>query len=147
MRILYIDIDTLRPDHMGAYGYPRNTTPNMDRIACEGTRFDGMYTSDAPCLPSRAALISGMFGIHNGAVGHGGTAADRRLTGRSRDFMDQIDLNNFNRIFRRAGMHTVSISTFAERHSSYWYNAGFHEVYNQGGCGGESAETLTSPFR
>lgn len=143
MRILYIDIDTLRPDHMGAYGYPRNTTPNMDMIAREGTRFDCMYTSDAPCLPSRAALISGMFGIHNGAVGHGGTAADRRLTGRSRDFMDQIDLNNFNRIFRRAGMKTVSISTFAERHSSYWYNAGFHEIYNQGGCGGESAETLT----
>ena len=28
MRILYIDIDTLRPDHMGAYGYPRNTTRN-----------------------------------------------------------------------------------------------------------------------
>ncbi|MBQ9856636.1 MAG: sulfatase-like hydrolase/transferase [Clostridia bacterium] len=143
MRILYIDIDTLRPDHMGAYGYPRNTTPNMDAIALEGTRFNCMYTSDAPCLPSRAALISGMFGIHNGAVGHGGTAADRRLTGADRDFMDQIDLNNFNRIFRRAGMHTVSISTFPERHSSYWFSAGFHETYNQGGCGGESAETLT----
>ena len=143
MRILYIDIDTLRPDHMGAYGYPRNTTPNMDAIALEGTRFNCMYTSDAPCLPSRAALISGMFGIHNGAVGHGGTAADRRLTGADRDFMDQIDLNNFNRIFRRAGIHTVSISTFPERHSSYWFSAGFHETYNQGGCGGESAETLT----
>ena len=28
MRILFIDIDTLRPDHMGCYGYSRNTTPN-----------------------------------------------------------------------------------------------------------------------
>ena len=143
MRILYIDIDTLRPDHMGAYGYHRNTTPNMDEIARCGIRFDNMYTSDAPCLPSRAALITGMFGIHNGAVGHGGTAADRRLTGRTRDFTDRIDENNFNRIFRRAGLHTVSISTFAERHSSFWYNAGFNEIYNEGGRGGESAESVT----
>lgn len=143
MRILYIDIDTLRPDHMGAYGYHRNTTPNMDEIARCGIRFDNMYTSDAPCLPSRAALITGMFGIHNGAVGHGGTAADRRLTGRTRDFTDQMDDNNFNRIFRRAGLHTVSISTFAERHSSFWYNAGFNEIYNEGGRGAESAEALT----
>lgn len=143
MRILYIDIDTLRPDHMGAYGYARRTTPNIDLISQEGIRFDGMYTSDAPCLPSRAALISGAFGIHNGAVGHGGTSADRRLTGRCRGFTDQADDDNFNRIFRKAGMHTVSISTFAERHSSFWYNAGFHEVYNEGGKGAESAESLT----
>ena len=74
MRVLFVDIDTLRPDHMGCYGYSRNTTPNFDKVAEEGVRFDEYYCSDAPCLPSRAALISGMFGIHNGAVGHGGTA-------------------------------------------------------------------------
>ena len=66
MRILFIDIDTLRPDHMGCYGYSRNTTPNMDQVCREGIRFDQYYCSDAPCLPSRAALISGQFGIHNG---------------------------------------------------------------------------------
>ena len=81
MRVLFVDIDTLRPDHMGAYGYHRNTTPNMDRVAAEGMRFDRVYCSDAPCLPSRAALISGQCGIHHGAGGHGGTAAARRLYG------------------------------------------------------------------
>ena len=40
MRILFIDIDTLRPDHMGCYGYSRSTTPNMDRVCAEGIRFD-----------------------------------------------------------------------------------------------------------
>ena len=63
MRILFIDIDTLRPDHMGCYGYSRNTTPNMDRVCQEGMRFDQYYCSDAPCLPSRASLVSGIFGI------------------------------------------------------------------------------------
>lgn len=80
MNVLFIDIDTLRPDHMGCYGYGRNTTPNIDAIAREGVRFDNYYCSDAPCLPSRAALVSGTFGIKNGVVGHGGTA--RTVSGR-----------------------------------------------------------------
>ena len=127
MRILFIDIDTLRPDHMGCYG-------------C--IRFDQYYCSDAPCLPSRASLVSGMFGIHNGAVGHGGTAADRRLTGCPRDFTDIVDDNCFHNIFRKAGMHTASVSTFPERHSSWWFNAGFNECYNVGGHGNESGEEV-----
>lgn len=142
MRILYIDIDTLRPDHMSCYGYRRRTTPHLDKIAEAGTRFDRVYCSDAPCLPSRAALISGMFGIKNGAVGHGGTAADRCLSGRARGFTDDVDTENFNHIFRKAGLFTASVSTFAERHCAYWYNAGFHETYNTGGRGGESGEEV-----
>ena len=142
MRILFIDIDTLRPDHMGCYGYSRNTTPNMDQVCREGIRFDQYYCSDAPCLPSRASLVSGMFGIHNGAVGHGGTAADRRLTGCPRDFTDIVDDNCFHNIFRKAGMHTASVSTFPERHSSWWFNAGFNECYNVGGHGNESGEEV-----
>ena len=75
MRVLMFDIDTLRADHMGCYGYGRNTTPVMDEIAREGVRFDDYYCPNAPCLPSRASMISGQYGIHNGVVGHGGTAA------------------------------------------------------------------------
>ena len=142
MRVLFIDIDTLRPDHMSCYGYARNTTPNLDALAREGVRFDRYYTSDAPCLPSRAALLTGMFGIRNGAVGHGGTAADLRLTGREREFRDPVLEGGFHNIFRKAGMYTASISTFAERHSSWWFNAGFNECYNQGGGGGESGEQV-----
>ncbi len=142
MKILFLDIDTLRPDHMGCYGYHRDTTPALDSIARQGMRFDQCYCSDAPCLPSRAALISGMFGIHNGAVGHGGTAADRRLGGQSRGFTDEVDRNCFHQIFRKAGMYTASISTFAERHSSWWFNAGFHETHNVGKGGMESGEEV-----
>lgn len=142
MRILFVDIDTLRPDHMGCYGYHRNTTPNFDEIAKEGIRFNNYYCSDAPCLPSRAALISGMFGIHNGAVGHGGTAAERRITGKYRTFKDIVDQNNFNNIFRKAGMYTASISSFPERHSAWWFNAGFNETHNVGSGGSESGEHI-----
>jgi len=127
---------------MGCYGYKRDTTPNMDKIANEGLVFDNYYCSDAPCLPSRAALIFGQFGIHTGIVGHGGTAADKRLTGESRSFNDIEDVNNFNYIFRKAGMYTASISSFAERHSSMWFNAGFNETHNVGDGGMESGEKV-----
>ena len=43
MRILYLDLDTLRPDHLGCYGYHRNTSPNIDRIAAKSVRFNQYY--------------------------------------------------------------------------------------------------------
>ena len=137
------DIDTLRADHMGCYGYGRNTTPNMDRVAEEGVRFDRYYCPNAPCLPSRASLVSGQYGIHNGIVGHGGTAADMRLQGATRGFTDDMSENGLFMQFRRAGFHTVSFSTFAERHSAWWFNSGFNECINVGGRGVESAEMIT----
>ncbi len=59
MRILYFDIDTLRADHLGCYGYHRNTSPTIDTVAKDAVRFDNCYVSDAPCLPSRSATWSG----------------------------------------------------------------------------------------
>ena len=38
MRILMLDIDTLRPDHMSCYGYNRATTPNLDAVCRDGVR-------------------------------------------------------------------------------------------------------------
>ncbi|PWM66871.1 MAG: hypothetical protein DBX61_06645 [Clostridiales bacterium] len=43
MRVLFVDIDTLRPDHMSCYGYCRQTTPNFDAVAKDGVRFDSYY--------------------------------------------------------------------------------------------------------
>lgn len=137
MKILFVDIDTLRPDHMSCYGYGRNTTPNIDNIAKDGIKFSRYYCSDAPCLPSRASLITGQFGIHSGITGHGGSCADMPVYGADRDFKSPMDQNNFNNIFRKAGLKTVSISTFPERHSSWWFAAGFNETYNVGDSGGE----------
>jgi choline-sulfatase len=140
MRILHFDLDTLRADHLGCYGYPRNT---IDRVAAEGMRFNNYYCSDAPCLPSRAALMSGMYGIHTGAIGHGGTAGDMRLQGRTRRFKNDLSYQCLPSIFRNADMRTVSISPFAERHSFFSFYAGFTEIYNTGKSGMESAEDIS----
>ncbi|MBC7256394.1 MAG: sulfatase-like hydrolase/transferase, partial [Chloroflexi bacterium] len=102
MRILYLDCDTLRPDHLGCYGYLRNTSPNIDRIASEGTRFENVYASDAPCLPSRSALFMGRFGIHTGIVGHGGSTADPYIEGASRGFRQSRETASWMDILREA---------------------------------------------
>lgn len=143
MRILLLDLDSTRPDHLGCYGYPRQTSPNIDRIAAQGVRFDNYYTSDAPCFPSRTALMTGRFGIHNGVVGHGGSAADVRHEGVSRDFRDRLASESFPALFRQAGMRTALVSPFGERHSAWTFYAGFNEIYNTGKGGMESAEEVT----
>ncbi len=143
MRILYLDLDTLRPDHLGCYGYHRNTSPILDAIAAQGTIFTNCYCSDAPCLPSRAALMTGQFGLHTGVVGHGATAADLRLEGYPRDFQGRLVRESLPALLRQAGLYTASLSPFAERHGAWWFYAGFNEMHNPGKCGGESAEDIT----
>lgn len=122
MRILYIDIDididTLRADHLGCYGYQRRTSPNIDEIARRGTVFDSVYAADTPCLPSRSALLTMQFGIHNGIVNHGGTDADPVIEGRGREFQSRLYQTSFPRRLQMAGMRTVSVSSFAQRHFS-----------------------------
>jgi arylsulfatase A-like enzyme len=143
MRILYIDIDALRPDHLGCYGYHRNTSPQIDALASEGVRFTNCYTSDAPCLPSRTALYTGLFGIHSGVVGHGGTAADLFVEGRNRGFRDRIENECLPRKMQVVGLHTAMISPFGQRHAARQFYAGFNEIHNTGQGGAESAEEIT----
>ncbi|MFW6188930.1 MAG: sulfatase [Planctomycetota bacterium] len=142
MRVLYFDIDTLRPDHLGCYGYHRETSPNIDRVAREGTVFTNYYASDAPCLPSRAALFLGRPGIHTGVVDHGGIAADPHPVGAERQFRWQHPWHSWPMAMRNCGFYTTSFSPFAERHSAWWFYSGWREMYNSGKGGGERADEI-----
>ena len=142
MRILYIDIDTLRPDHLGCYGYDRDTSPNIDRLACEGVRFENCYASDAPCLPSRSAMFRGQFGIHTGVVNHGGINGDPRPIGARREFRNEPRDYGFTEALQAAGLYTVSVSPFADRHAAWWFYAGFNEMFNPGKIGLERADEV-----
>jgi choline-sulfatase len=142
MRILFIDIDTLRPDHLGCYGYHRDTSPNIDRIAQDAVRFENNYVSDAPCLPSRTALWSGRHGFRNGVVGHMGSAADPFNDGEPRGFRDSFDATSWMGALRQAGFYTVTVSPFGERHAAWEWYAGYREMYNPGKGGVETADEV-----
>lgn len=143
MRILFLDIDTTRPDHLGCYGYHRPTSPNIDRLAARGVRFDNYYVTDAPCLPSRAALFSGRFGIQTGVVNHGGECAEMKGEGSARDFGWSHERWSWTQMMRARGLYTVSFSPFADRHSAWWFYQGFSEMHDTGKRGNERADEIT----
>ena len=51
-------------------GHPQASTPNMDRLAAEGTRFTQFYSAASVCSPSRAALLTGKTNLRAGLRGN-----------------------------------------------------------------------------
>ena len=130
MRVLLIDIDSQRPDHLGCYGYHRDTSPNIDRIAARGTRFDSCYVSDSPCVPGRASLFGGMFGINNGVATHWGPGSHYRLPADIHLAREGGLTLTMARNFLAQGYYTASISSFADRHHAFWHTSGFREYHH-----------------
>ncbi len=59
--IILIVIDTLRADHVGCYGYQRNTTPNIDQLAKEGALFRKAISAAPWTLPSIASFLTSQY--------------------------------------------------------------------------------------
>ena len=59
--VLIISIDTLRADHLGAYGSSRVKTPNIDALASRGARFDMAISQFSQTNPSHASLLTGTY--------------------------------------------------------------------------------------
>lgn len=142
MRIIYFDIDCLRPDHLGCYGYGRPTSPAIDQIAAKGIRFSHYYCASSPCLPSRTALFSGRFGIRNGVISNHGAGAQFHIKNHVYGG-PQPENEMFMRQLRRHGYDTISFSNFADRHSAMWFMCGWTEFHtpNLKG-GGETADEV-----
>ena len=59
--ILLITIDTLRADHLSSYGYPRITSPVIDRLAAEGARFELPIVQWPKTAPSFASIFTSTY--------------------------------------------------------------------------------------
>ena len=57
-------------DALGSYGNPVIQTPNLDKLAAEGTRFTNAYCTSASCAASRSVILSGKYGHATGSYGH-----------------------------------------------------------------------------
>ncbi|MBX7187287.1 MAG: sulfatase-like hydrolase/transferase [Vicinamibacteria bacterium] len=66
--IVVILADDMGYGDLGVYGNPLTKTPNIDRLAAGGSRFDAMYVPTPICAPSRASLLTGRYGIRNGVT-------------------------------------------------------------------------------
>ena len=68
--VIFIMTDDQTAKDMSCYGNPILQTPNMDRIANGGTRFDRCFTTNALCAPARATVLTGCFSHVNGIRGN-----------------------------------------------------------------------------
>jgi len=64
--ILYV-VDCLRADHVGAYGYGRPTTPQLDRLAADGVLFENVHACASWTKPSVGCLFTGLYPAFHGA--------------------------------------------------------------------------------
>ena len=75
--VLLVTIDTLRADHVGAYGSPLGLTPTLDRLAKEGLRFDVAHAHVPMTLPSHTTIMTGLYPPANGVRDNGAFRFDR----------------------------------------------------------------------
>lgn len=69
VNILLLSVDTLRADHLGCYGYPRRTSPVLDRLARESLLYEDCLAPAPWTLPSHVAMLSGRHPIAAGITG------------------------------------------------------------------------------
>ena len=65
--VLLISIDTLRADHVGAYGYERSTTPNLDSLASGAILFENAISQAPSTLPSHTSMLTSLYPSEHGA--------------------------------------------------------------------------------
>src|SRR5262249_59629824 len=71
MNVLLVTTDQQRADTIGAYGSPLGATPNIDRVAAAGVRFDACRTQNPYCQPSRATILTGLYPSTHGVTSNG----------------------------------------------------------------------------
>jgi len=80
LNVILVTIDTLRADHVSAYGGERAHTPVLDSLAAEGARFDHCIAQAPLTLPSHAGLLSSTYPLFNQVRDNGGFRAPAELT-------------------------------------------------------------------
>jgi arylsulfatase A-like enzyme len=68
LNVLFISVDTLRADHLGSYGYIRDTSPNIDNLAKEGILFSHAVVQWPKTAPSFASMLTSTYGHYNGVI-------------------------------------------------------------------------------
>src|SRR3990172_3649507 len=110
--ILLFTIDACRPDHFGCYGYNRNTTPNIDKIASEGVLFTHAFSQSAWTTPGMISIFTSLY-----PPTHGVDAKDRTL---------EDDVLTLTKVLKKNGYAAPVLPKFVDI-PNYWH-LGFEVV-------------------
>ncbi len=78
--IILITIDTLRADHLGCYGYRRNTSPFIDHLAKDGILFQNAFASSSHTAPSHASIFTSLHPVQHRLLVNGARLTDSAFT-------------------------------------------------------------------
>ncbi|MCK9190671.1 MAG: sulfatase-like hydrolase/transferase, partial [Sphaerochaetaceae bacterium] len=67
-QVVFIMTDTTRWDMIGCYGNKDMSTPNIDKLAEEGVRYNKAYSTQPVCGPARSAIFTGLYPHSNGGI-------------------------------------------------------------------------------
>lgn len=78
--VLLITCDQLRKQSLGCFGNEIVQTPNIDRLAAQGVRFDHAFAANPVCAPNRASIATGRYPTIHGLVRNGTALSDAEIT-------------------------------------------------------------------
>ena len=126
--VILISIDSLRPDHLGCYGHAAPTSPNIDALARQGTRFDRAHSSTTWTLPAHLSLLTGLPDSLHGVV------------------WDRVPLDSQRKLlaeqFQAAGYATAGFYGGPYLHESFGFGRGFDRYVN---CGAQPMRNIHQP--
>lgn len=132
--IILISIDSLRADHLHAYGYPRATSPNLDRLAAEGALFETVMSPTSWTLPSHMTLMTSLPPEKHGVVSN-----RKRLAPGIATLAERL---------QHAGYYTGGVVSATYLDGMFGFSRGFDEYDDYSllhPSGGRSAGMVSSP--
>jgi len=115
MNLAIIALDTLRADHLGCYGYHRDTSPFLDAFAQQSVLFERYFATAVPTHPSFTTLFTGMD-----AFGH-------QVTNVRGGHVPSESIPMLAEVLRQAGYQTAAVDTMGQ-----WMSRGFAVYENPG---------------
>jgi arylsulfatase A-like enzyme len=115
--VILISVDTLRADHVGCYGYARDTTPALDGLAREGVKFNHAYSQAGWTLPAHMSLMTSRYPPAHGVVQDTVSLPE--------------DAATLAEVLRKAGYATAAVVNWIYVGKSFGFAQGFdafHEI-------------------
>jgi arylsulfatase A-like enzyme len=109
--IVLISIDTCRADYLSCYGYPENTTPNIDALAREATRFEQVVSPAPITLAAHSSMLTGLLPPSHGVHYNHAQLASENLT--------------LPEMLKQKGFHTAAIVSAFVLYEQFGLSQGF----------------------
>ncbi len=137
--LLLVTIDTLRADHLGCYGYFRDTSPTIDALAAESVLFERAYCPMATTLPSHVSLLTGLNPLEHGILANQEHGGDR--------FVSRPGARSIAEILKEEGYATGAFVSAAPIKKSTGIAAGFETFVEPEGAQCRAEETVGHALR